>query len=124
MILDTTILVDLLRGSTKARAFVNRIPLEERSLSAVTIAELVEGCRNRRELSVLDQEIRLYSIVWISPAQSQLAARWHRPFRLSKGVGYLDCLIAAAAISASTSLATLNDKHFRVLPGLVVLRPY
>lgn len=124
MIIETTILDDLLRGSAQARAFLRGVPLGDRLISAVTVAELVEGCRNRRELGVLDRELRLYEIVWIDEAQSQLADRWHRRFRLSKGIGYLDCLIGAAAFCSSTPLSTLNDKHFRILPGVVVSRPY
>lgn len=124
MIIETTILVDLLRGSQKARAFLNAFPLLQRSISSVTVAELVEGCRNRRELGVLDRELRLYGLVWVDTAQSQLADRWHRRFHLSKGVGFLDCLIGAAAFCTSSPLATLNDKHFRVLPGIAIVRPY
>jgi hypothetical protein len=124
VIIDTTVLVDLLRGSSQARSFLTAVPLEDRLISAVTVAELVEGCRNRRELAVLERELRLYGVVWIDEAQSQMADRWHRRFRLSKGIGYLDCLIGAAAFCSSAPLVTLNDKHFRVLPGLIVSRPY
>lgn len=71
MIIDTTILVDLLRGSTKARSFLSRVPPAERMVSAITVAELVEGCRNRREVAVLDRELHLYKIVWIDEPPSQ-----------------------------------------------------
>jgi predicted nucleic acid-binding protein len=124
VIIDTTVLVDLLRGSSQARSFLTGVPLEGRLISAVTVAELVEGCRSRRELAVVERELRLYGVVWIDEAQSQLADRWHRRFRLSKGIGYLDCLIGAAAFRSSAPLVTLNDKHFRVLPGAIVSRPY
>jgi tRNA(fMet)-specific endonuclease VapC len=124
VIIDTTVLVDLLRGSSQARSFLSGVPFDERLISAVTVAELVEGCRNRRELAVLERELRLYAVVWIDEAQSRLADRWHRRFRLSKGIGYLDCLIGAAAFCTSASVVTLNDKHFRVLPGVIVSRPY
>jgi len=124
VIIDTTVLVDLLRGSHQARSFLSRVPLKDRLISAVTIAELVEGCRNRRELAVLERELRLYEVIWIDEAQSQLADRWHRRLRLSKGIGYLDCLIGAAAFCSSLPLMTLNEKHFRVLPGVIVSRPY
>ncbi|MFI5366858.1 MAG: PIN domain-containing protein [Candidatus Binatia bacterium] len=124
MIIDTTILVDLLRGSTSARTFLSRVSPAERLVSAVTVAELIEGCRSRREVAVLNRELRLYTIRWIDEPQSQLADRWHRRFRLSKGIGYLDCLIAAAASCSTATLVTLNEKHFRFLPGLSVSRPY
>jgi predicted nucleic acid-binding protein len=59
VIIDTTILVDLLRGSTSARTFLSRVPLTERLVSAVTVAELIEGCRSRREVAAV---VRLRAI--------------------------------------------------------------
>lgn len=90
----------------------------------MTVAELVAGCRSRRELAVLERELRLYRTIWIDTAQSQLADRWHKRFRLTKGVGYLDCLIGAAASGMALPLVTLNEKHFKVFPGVEVRRPY
>jgi predicted nucleic acid-binding protein len=124
VVLDTSILVALFRGSKDARTFVTSVPLSRRWISAVTAAELVEGCRNRQEIRKLDRELRRYNLAWITEAQSQLADRWHRRFRLSHGVGYLDSLIGAAAFSLGATVATLNDKHFRALPGLEVIRPF
>ena len=38
---------------------------------------------------------------------------WHRRFRLRKRIGYLDCLIGAAAFCSSTQLVTLTTSIFR-----------
>lgn len=123
-VLDTSILVALLRGSDDAQAFVTSVPVSQRWISAVTIAELIAGCRNRLEIRKLDRELRRYNVAWITEAQSQLADRWHRRLRFSHGVGYLDCLIGAAAFSLSATVATLNEKHFHALPGLKAMRPF
>jgi hypothetical protein len=40
------------------------------------------------------------------------------------GVGWPDCLIAATCIRLGLPLVTLNDKHFRAIRGLRVVRPY
>jgi predicted nucleic acid-binding protein len=45
-------------------------------------------------------------------------------FRLSHGVGWPDCLIAATAIRLGRPVATTNVKHFTPFPNLQVIRPY
>jgi predicted nucleic acid-binding protein len=35
-----------------------------------------------------------------------------------------DALIAACAIGLSATLCTFNVKHYRVVPGLVMIQPY
>jgi predicted nucleic acid-binding protein len=45
-------------------------------------------------------------------------------FTLSHGLEIPDALIAATALELSLPLYTLNDRHFRMIPGLTVLRPY
>ena len=44
--------------------------------------------------------------------------------RLSHGVGWPDCLIAATALRSSLTVVTTNVKHFSVIPTLQVVRPY
>ncbi|MFZ5911566.1 MAG: PIN domain-containing protein [Chloroflexota bacterium] len=46
---DTTILVDFLRGYEAARTWLDRFSQGELAVSVITAAELVAGCRNRRE---------------------------------------------------------------------------
>ncbi len=40
------------------------------------------------------------------------------------GVGFLDCLIAATAYEKNVPIATLNDKHFKQLTDITIIRPY
>jgi predicted nucleic acid-binding protein len=48
-LIETTILVDLLRGHEAAITWVNSVSLQDRSVSVITYFELLAGCRNRRE---------------------------------------------------------------------------
>lgn len=43
---------------------------------------------------------------------------------LANRVGWPDCLIAATCRRLGATLATLNDRDFRLCRGLKVLRPY
>lgn len=63
-------------------------------------------------------------IVHIESGDSTDALQWYRTYHLSQGIGILDCFIAAAASRLNGPLHTLNTKHFRVIPGLRVKRPY
>ena len=90
----------------------------------VTAAELLAGCRNRREQDMVEKELATYPMIQISGAISLTAGEWYRAYRLSQGIGFLDCLIGASAHHYGLTVCTLNDKHFRPLPDLQVERPY
>jgi predicted nucleic acid-binding protein len=45
-------------------------------------------------------------------------------YHLSHSLGLLDALIAASAIGLNATLLTFNEKHYRVVPGLVIRKPY
>ncbi|MBI5563299.1 MAG: type II toxin-antitoxin system VapC family toxin [Chloroflexi bacterium] len=123
-LLDTSILIDILRGRVPARNWVDTLALPARSISVITGAELLAGCRNQREQRAVERELNLYSIVWIDETISQTALDFYKQFHLSHGVGFLDCLIAATAIRHGYRLATLNLRHFTTLPGIQAERPY
>ncbi|MCC7164909.1 MAG: PIN domain-containing protein [Anaerolineae bacterium] len=64
-LLDTSVLVDLLRGNIHARAWIDSLSEDARTISVVTAAELLAGCRNRREQRSVEREIELYDMLWI-----------------------------------------------------------
>lgn len=47
-----------------------------------------------------------------------------RRLHLSHGLGLVDSLIAATALSLNVPLCTFNVKHFRHIPGLITEQPY
>lgn len=123
-LLDTSILVDVLRGNEAARDWVDSLPAQSRFLSCVSAAELIAGCRNRREQRALDRERRLYTTIWLDEPASRLGLDLYSRHHLSHGIGFLDCLIAATAALRTLIVATLNVKHFEPLLDVRVRRPY
>ena len=123
-LIETSVLVDFLRGHSPARAWIDSLPEGNAAISVVTAAELLAGCRNRREQKAVEDELAGYPTIWDSEATSQLALDWYRRFHLSDGVGFLDCLIGAAAYQHSLVLYTLNDRHFRPFPDIRIEQPY
>ncbi len=122
-LLDTSILVDVLRGDKSARAWIDALPEDTCAISVITSAELLAGCRNRTEQRAVERELELYETLWVSEEISQVALEFYKRYHLSHSVGFLDCLIAATATTTGLNLATLNLKHFP-FPDLQAERPY
>ncbi|MBI2302807.1 MAG: type II toxin-antitoxin system VapC family toxin [Armatimonadetes bacterium] len=123
-LLDTSVLVDLLRGHAPAKDWVDALPAEVRFVSVVTVAELLAGCRNRREQRAVDHELSGYVVTWLDEPVSRRAVELYRRHHLSAGVGFFDCLIGATSVETGMTLATLNLRHFEPLEGVRSVRPY
>lgn len=123
-LVDTSIFVDYLRGNETAKEWMNSFPKGELAYSVITAAELIAGCRNRREQELVEKELALYPMVYISGMISVTAWEWYRQFHLSHGAGFLDCLIGASAHHYGFNVCTLNEKHFNPFTDLKVERPY
>ena len=123
-LLDTSILVELLRGKTAAKRWIDTLAPTARSISVVSAAELVAGCHNLSELRALERELVLYEMLWIDQVISRTALDLFRSFVLSHAFGLLDCLIAATASTHNLRIGTLNLKHFAPLPGIEATAPY
>ena len=121
MLLDTCIMIDVLRGKAAAFDFVSSLE-NAPALSAVTLTELVAGCRNVKERREIDRLLSHYVIHDINRDVASLAGDYVRRYRPSHGTDPIDALIAATAKAASLPLATLNVKHFPMFAGLA--RPY
>jgi len=78
---------------------------------------------NSRRWPLIDSPA-LCPLVWPTDAESLKAVANFRRLHLSSGLGLIDALIAAAALSLGVPLCTFNVKHFRHVPGLVTEQPY
>jgi predicted nucleic acid-binding protein len=123
-LIDTSILIDLLRKYAPARQWLDNLPTEDWTISFITSAELLAGCRNKREQQAIVNELSQYHVLWLTELAQQRALDSFTQLHLSHSVGFLDCMIAAIAVENGLVLATVNDKHFRAIQGLTVERPY
>ena len=123
MIVDTDILIWYFRGDEAARRFLARMPFPERVVSALTVMELLQGCRDQREardVGVFVSE-NLASVIHPDEAISRRAIRLLELHALRAGLRVVDALIAATALEAGTALATANVRHYRPIDGLSVV---
>jgi predicted nucleic acid-binding protein len=121
MLLDSCIMIDVLRGREAALAFVNGLP-EAPSLSVITATELIAGVRNAHERRQVERMLAVYVTHDIGLEIASLAGDYLRQYGRSHGIDLIDTLIAATAKTSGLALATLNLKHFPMFKGL--RRPY
>lgn len=116
-VLDTTVLIDILRGHASAVEYV--LGLEEVGVcSEVTRIEVLRGLRSeeRRSAERLFQQLRWMAVdEEIARAAGELGRRFRRSHA---GIGVADLTIAATAEHLALPLATTNIRHFPMFKGL------
>lgn len=85
--------------------------------------ELMIGCRNKEEASVLDLFLRRFQILKLTEQISDKAIQLLSQYRLSHGLLIADALIAATAIEYNEPLITKNQRDFRFISELQLM-PY
>ena len=114
---DTTVVVEMLRGNSAAKRFLESRP----EVSLVTAAELIQGARNREDLRVVERTLELLPQAGIDGKAAVKAVELLKKYHLSQGLLFLDALVAAAAIIRKRILVTANVKDFRFIEGLKVV---
>ena len=122
---DTGVLIDIARKEGRALDFWRRAQARSTMTCAViSVFELLAGCRNLREQRATLRSLSTVDIVQVESGDSIQALEWYRSYHLSRGIGFLDCFVAAAARRLDCEVYMLNTRHFRVIPGLKTKRPY
>lgn len=117
ILLDTDILVDFLRGHSKAMAFVNANSARI-ILSTIVVAELYAGVKGDAEQAVLEAFVSLFRIVPVNVNIAKAGGLYKRDYGKSHGVGLADAILAATAEAEKAELKTLNIKHYPMLKGI------
>jgi predicted nucleic acid-binding protein len=117
ILLDTDVLVDFLRGRSKAIAFV-KASSARIILSTIVVAELYAGVKGDAEQAVLDDFVSLFRIVPVDVDIAKAGSLYKRDYGKSHGVGLADAILAAAAEAEEAELKTLNTKHYPMFKGL------
>ncbi len=116
-VLDTTVLIDHLRGVPEAREYLRSLPSIP-TCSEVTRAEVLKGLRNSERRAAE----ALFGVLLWADVDEQIARRagelGRRYRRSHPGLALADLLIAATALVLDQPLATLNLRHFPMFPRL------
>lgn len=121
VMLDTTVLIDLLRGRAEAVRLMRALHAagDTPYVCAINVEETVRGLRADEEKSarMLMEGLRL---VLLGAPEGWQAGEWRRTFAArGRTLSQAECLIAAAALSVGARLVTGNPRDFP-MDGMVV----
>ena len=119
VVLDTDVLIDVLRGRGPARAFLLRVTADAiPCCSVISVAEIHAGMRPQerdRTAALLDSLVLLD----VTRPIAELAGRFKQRERAHR-LELADCLIAATAVLEAGTLATGNSRDYP-MPELTLL---
>jgi predicted nucleic acid-binding protein len=118
MIIDTDVLIWYLKGNEKAYQAVENS--RNFFISVVTYMELVQGMRNKKELTVLRKALHGWNaqILYLTEEISAKAMFYVEQHFLGHSLQLADALVGATAIAHGMPLLTANDKHYKILKDL------
>ena len=122
MLIDTDVLIWYLRGNHKSYKLIES--LNGFYISVVTYIELMQGMRNKRELTEFRKAIRNWNckIIHINEEISSKAMFYIERHYLSNSLQLADALIATTALVNGLTVITGNDKHFKIIKELEIKR--
>jgi predicted nucleic acid-binding protein len=116
LLLDTNILIDVLRGEAVALAWLEQ--QQSPQISVITWIEVLVGCRDA-ETEAVQVWLEAFPRLPLDDASSRAAVR----LRQQHGMKMPDAIILATARCAELTLATRNSRDFPLTMG-GVLHPY
>jgi predicted nucleic acid-binding protein len=122
-LLDTDVVIWLLRGREDIVEFVSRVSKKSSlSISVITIAEIYQNIFPA-ELTDTEEHINHYLILDIDTKIAKIGGLyWQQYAKQLKNLSLTDCLIAATANTTDATLVSLNTKHFP-MKELTLLNP-
>jgi predicted nucleic acid-binding protein len=120
-LVDTDIIIDVLRGFEGSKEFLLKIAQEGIAISTITVAEVISGKESRDTVTreKILRFLRNFEIVPLTMEISVVAGEIRRDYR----IGIADAVIAATALNYGMTVVTGNVKHFERVKGLKLLKP-
>jgi tRNA(fMet)-specific endonuclease VapC len=130
IILDADVIIRGEKGAFELREWLQAHADDQFLVAAITIAELWHGVERAtgKQRAVRERYLRSMLVVLpVLPYTEQTAyvhARlWAGLQASGKMIGYYDLMVAATAIEHDCEVATFNERHFSVVPGLKTIVP-
>lgn len=121
IVVDSSIVIDYLRGGNKWIDFISSAEKEEETqlyLPTIVIFELYSGTSTKsaaklREMIYFTSQ---FQRIDLSDTIAKIAGELFRDTK--QHLGAADYIIAASALSVNAQIVTLNQKHFEKIPGI------
>ncbi len=123
-LVDTSVLVDLLRGFPPANAWFKGLGRQRVAITPVVWMEIVQGAANKERRAQAIRFLRQFRIEHPTEDDNRWAMRQLAHFHLSHNIHLQDAMIASVAARLAVPLYTANLKHFEPLPAIDAKKPY
>ena len=123
-VLDTTVIIHLFR---RDRSALNWFAAQQSifSITPITWMEIMVGVANKRAQADSLNLLNGFEMVYLMPADMDWAMRQMFAYRLSRGVGVMDCFNASVCYRLQVPIYTHNQKDYqKILPPNLVIKPY
>ena len=115
---DTNIIIELFKGNKETISIVERIGINNISISSITEMELYFGALNKTELNKIKKSLRSLDVIQIDPMISQKAVDLIEKYAKSHHLNIPDSIIAATSLVYGIELFTYNVKDFNYIKDL------
>ena len=130
IILDADVIIKGEKGNFDLIAWLDSQTGQDLEIAAITVAELWHGIeratashRAKRERYLRTIVERLEPIPYTEITAFIHAELWAKLESSGTMIGAHDLILASAALERDSVVATLNKRHFDVVPGLRVIEP-
>ena len=122
MLIDTDVLIWYMRGNAKSQRIIDK--QKGFCVSVVNYIELVQGMRDKYELIELRKAFKEWAvkILYINEEISVKAMFYIENYYLSHSLTMADAIISATAIAYGLSILTGNDRHYKQINELNVIK--
>jgi predicted nucleic acid-binding protein len=123
-IVETSIIIDLLRVYAPAAAWYQRQTQPILGITPVIWMEVISGGENKIERLRAAKLLQRFTMIYFTQTDLDWAMQQQMTYELSHGVGMMDCLIASVSFRLNIPLYTHNLKHFAPIIGSLAQKPY
>ncbi len=119
VILDTNILIEILKGEMRTVRAVEAMS-GELFVSSITAMELYYGALNKAETTKIEKFLHHFTILYPDATISRRAMELVKRYAKSHALNIPDSIIAATALVSGYPLMTYNRKDFRFIDGMML----
>ena len=120
ILLDTNVLIEILKGNQKTIGQIQRFDATL-AISSITVMELYYGALNKIELNKLEKFVSLFRIIQINENISVKATKLIKTYAKSHTLDIPNSLIASTALVERCRLFTYNAKDFKYIKSIDLL---
>lgn len=123
-IIDTNILIDLLREYKPAIQWMQAHTHLALAIPSLVRMELVFGAHDKAAQKRIIQLVTPLEIIFPNEAVAQWAMKQFEVYYLSHQIEIIDCFIAAMSVRLQLPVYTRNAKDLGIFPGVQIHIPY